>query len=206
MQKLSVGASIRFGWKTFKKRPFFLIGIVLGVMIVSGILGSLPKQQGIMTILLTLAILVINILIEMGLISFAIKAQDDIAHLTIHDIWHPRSFWKYIGVKILTGVIVLIGIILLIVPGVIAALALMFATYLIIDRDLGPIEAMKESIRLTKGNRWNLFLLILAIAGINILGAIALFVGLFVSIPVSLLALAHAYRTLAGKGAVSVSA
>src|SRR3989344_2927339 len=188
MQALSVGESIQFGWETFKKRPWFFIGVVLAVVILSSILTSLAEEnpRDLFAILVSLAVLVIHIFIEMGLVSFALKAHD--------------------GVKILTGIIIVIGLILLIVPGVIAILTLLFATYLVIDRNLGPIEAMKESARMTKGHRWNLFLLILALLGINILGAIALLVGLLVSIPVSILAVAHAYRTLAGNAGVATVA
>jgi uncharacterized membrane protein len=75
-------------------------------------------------------------------------------------------------------------------------MGLMFVPYIVIDRGLGPIEAMKESWRVTKGHKWQLFLLFLALIGLNILGAIALIVGLLVTIPITMLAAAHAYRTL----------
>ena len=79
---------------------------------------------------------------------------------------------------------------------VILAMGLMFVPYLVIDRGLGPIEAMKESWRVTKGHKWQLFFLFLALIGLNILGAIALIIGLLVTVPISMLAAAHAYRTL----------
>jgi len=75
-------------------------------------------------------------------------------------------------------------------------MGLMFVPYLVIDRGLGPIESMKESWRVTKGNKWQLFLLFLALIGINLLGVAALVVGLLVSVPITMLAAAHAYRTL----------
>lgn len=198
---------LRFGWEHFKKRPWFFIGAVLLVVIFSGILSALtPDQpQDAFGFLLTIAVVALNIFIEMGLVAFAIKTHDNLESVTLRDLWHPQNFWYYVAVKILTGIIVVIGLILLIVPGIIAALALLFSTYLVIDRGMGPIEAMKESVRLTKGHRWQLFLLALSLLALNILGALALLVGLVVTIPVSLLAIVHAYRTLAGKGA-SVSA
>ena len=198
MSTLSVRESIRFGWGTFKKRPWFFIGIVVLVVIISSVLTSIANayQTGAFSFLLVLAVLAANILIEMGLVSFALKAHDDAEEVSFQDLWHPMSFWKYVGMKFLVTLVVLIGLILLINPGIIAALALLFATYLVIDRGLGPIEAMKESLRITKGNRWKLFLLVLAIVLINIVGVLALVVGLLVSVPVSLLAVVHAYRTL----------
>jgi uncharacterized membrane protein len=68
----------------------------------------------------------------------------------------------------------------------------------VIDRDLGPIKAMKESKGITRGNKWPLLGFLLLLTLINLLGLIVLVVGLLVSIPISWLALVHAYRTLAG--------
>lgn len=73
---------------------------------------------------------------------------------------------------------------------------LAFVEYLVVDTGRGPVHAIKESFRMTQGHVGRLALLMLAFALINIGGAIVLFVGLLVSIPVTILAMAHAYRTL----------
>ena len=83
------------------------------------------------------------------------------------------------------------------VPGIIIAMGLAFVPYLVVERGLGPIDAIKESWRITKGHKWQLFLLVLALLGINLLGLLALVVGIFVAIPVTMIAFVHAYRTLA---------
>ena len=64
------------------------------------------------------------------------------------------------------------------IPGIIASLGLGFATYLVVDRGMQPVASLKESWRITKGNKWRIFLLGLALTGVNILGALALVVGL----------------------------
>lgn len=198
MKTLAVGELLRFGWESFKKRPWFLIGVVLLIVIISGIMeGFTPDPvQTFSDFVLAVIAIIVGIVLEMGLVAFALKAHADVEKAELKDLWHPQRFWQYAAVKILTGIIVVIGLVLLIVPGIIAALSLIFATYLVIDKNLGPIEAMKESVRMTKGHRWQLFLLALSLIGINILGALALMVGLLVTIPVSLLAVAHAYRKL----------
>jgi uncharacterized membrane protein len=75
----------------------------------------------------------------------------------------------------------------------------MFAFFSVIERELGPIEALSESNRITRGHKWPLFGLVLLLIGINLLGVLALGVGLLVSIPVSTLAFVHAYRVLGGE-------
>ena len=101
--------------------------------------------------------------------------------------------------SVLVGAATIVGLILLIVPGIIIGIMFGFAAYIVIDKEAPPVEALRESLALTKGNRWKLFLLGLALVGINIIGACLLLVGLLVSLPVSTFAVVHAYRVLSGK-------
>jgi hypothetical protein len=60
------------------------------------------------------------------------------------------------------------------------------------------LESLPKSAKLTRNVKWRLVLLTLALAGLNILGLIALLVGLLVTIPVSVLAFVHVYLKLKG--------
>ncbi len=204
MNTFSVSEAIKFGWNTFTKRPWFFIGIVVAMFIAYGILSSVTdpsksEMSGVMSVLVSVAAAVLGMLIEMMLINLALKSHDSVESVRFSDAWSKLPFWNYIGVKILAAIIVIVGLILLVIPGIIAALMFLFSNYLVVDKGLGPIEALKESMRITKGHKWQLLLLVLAVAGLNILGALAFFVGLFVSVPVSILAMAHVYRTLEHK-------
>lgn len=190
--------TIKTAWEIFLKRPFFLVGIVLLIIILSSVINALPGEEG--SFVLVLAALAVNVLIELGLIAFVLKAHDDVEKVQLADLWYPKVFLPYVAVKIITTIAVLVGLILLIIPGIFVALTFLFATYVVVDMGKGPIESLKESANMTRGHKWELFMLMLALVGINILGVLALGVGLLVSVPVSMLAIAHAYRTLS-KGA-----
>lgn len=211
MNILSVRESVSFGWTTFKSRPWFFVGIgVLLLLVAIGInlletivtsigealFGSESVITGVVVFIAGLTAMAASMLIELGRTAFFLRAHDNAAAAEIRDLWHPASFWSYVGTSILLGLVVVVGLILLIVPGIILAIIFGFSAYLVVDRGLMPIPAFKESARITKGSRWTLFKLGLALLGINILGALALLVGLFVSLPVSSLALVHAYRKL----------
>lgn len=71
-----------------------------------------------------------------------------------------------------------------------------FYGYILVDKGAGPIEAFKRSIIITRGVKVDLFLFGLLIIAINLLGAFALFVGLFITLPVTMLATAFIYRKL----------
>jgi uncharacterized membrane protein len=58
---------------------------------------------------------------------------------------------------------------------------------------------MKESNRITRGHKWPLLGLVALLILINVLGVLALVVGLLVSIPVSTFAFVQAYRSLSGR-------
>jgi len=106
------------------------------------------------------------------------------------------QFGRYLLGKIIYGVIVLIGLVLLIVPGIILSYMFLYVGYLIIDRDLGPIEALKESKVVTDGSKLSLLLFSLVVALLNIAGVLCLLVGLLVTIPVTLMASVYVYRQL----------
>ena len=77
-----------------------------------------------------------------------------------------------------------------------------FYGYLIIDQNLGAVEALNKSAALTRGAKGQLLILGLVLGLINIAGCMVLFVGLFASVPVSMMAMAYVYRKLAKLGDV----
>lgn len=209
MATLSIGDCISYGWETFKKRPWILIGALVLTMIVASIPGLfrphpeigpdgdiIPPPVTAMYVISTLASIVVSTFAAIGLVTFALRAHDNIASVQLADLWNPAPFWRFLVAHILTGLVVALGLIVFIVPGIILMMGLLFVPYLVVERGLGPIEAMQESWRITKGNKWRLFLLFLALLGINLLGLLALIVGVLVAVPITMLAVVHAYRTL----------
>ena len=203
-EKLSIGECVRFGWETFKKRPWLFIGTLLVYAVISGISGSIAssaaEQGGVLAFILNaLDMLVVQILLAMGLVAFSLRFHDDASAARIQDLWAPKMYWSFLGMSVLSFILVVLGIIALIIPGIILALGFIFSQYLVIDKGRGAIESLKESWRITKGHRWELFIFVLVLAVLNILGVLALLVGLLVSVPVTMLAVVHAYRTLEHK-------
>ncbi len=203
MNDFSAGACIRFGWETFKKRPWFLIGSFLLYMVVVGTLDAacdqLIQQGGAVDIVATVARLVIDLVAGMSLISFALKAHDSVETVRLGDFWKLNPFWKYTGTIVLYWIIVLCGIVLLIVPGFIWSVMFGFAILLVMDRNMMPMDALKESKRMTYGYKWQLFWLGILSALVVVLGLICLVVGILVAYPVAMLAFVHAYRILQQK-------
>lgn len=206
MRAPSISECLSFGWITFKKRPGLFIGAALilfavgfGVGILEGIVGitaGIDKEA--MKPFEQVISLIMNMFASMGIIALYLRAHDDVMTATFKELWQPKYFWPFLGMSVITFIAVFLGIIALIVPGVIIALAFSFAGQLMIERGLGPIEALKESARTTKGHRLFLFGLGCMSLLVNLVGALALLIGLFVTVPVTVLAFVHAYRHLSG--------
>ncbi len=79
--------------------------------------------------------------------------------------------------------------------GVYMALRYSMVRYSIVD-GAKVVESLRTSWRLTRGAMGRLALFVLAVIGVNILGALLFMVGLLITLPLSMLALAHVYLKL----------
>jgi hypothetical protein len=197
----SKSEAILFGWNTLKENFWFFMGllaIVIAIEIVSGLFMSSLNENAPKALVIAASIItaVINLLIGMGVIKITIKLCDREA-ANYRDLFSSyRLLFNFIAGSIIYGAIVAVGLALLVIPGIYFAFKYQFYKYLIIDRGMGPIEAIKKSGILTRGVKVNLVLFWLMLLGINVLGLIALGAGLLASIPISWLANAYVYRRL----------
>ncbi|MEK9148723.1 MAG: DUF975 family protein [Candidatus Desantisbacteria bacterium] len=209
IQRFSKGEAIRFGWETMKTNLGFFIGllIVTGLIIaVPSFISGLIKENALaLSIIIDIALQVLQIVIGMGFIRIALKFCDN-EKGKFSDIFSCFPlFFKYLFGYILYGLIILGGMILLIIPGIIWGIKFQFLGYFIVDKGLGPIEALKRSSAITKGAKWNLFLFGLLLTLINLLGLLCLFIGLFAAVPTTMVAQAFVYRKLLAQTEISQS-
>jgi len=209
-QKFSKREAITFGWETVTNNFVFFASLIIGIGAISFALDFVSDQfQEDISALSSLIFFlhwIIMVILNMGLIYITLRFCDN-AKPIYADLFVPsKKFLTFIAASILYGLIVFAGLILLIVPGIVWAIRYSLFRFLIIDEDLGPIDALKKSAELTDGSKWNLFLFDILIGLINILGALAFFVGLLVTIPLSLIASAYVYRTLLSASGSEASA
>jgi hypothetical protein len=82
-------------------------------------------------------------------------------------------------------------------------LPLSFATFFAVDRRMGAVESFRASWRATRGQWFNLLLLVLAQIAIALLGLLALVVGIIPAVAVIVFMWISAYRQLAGRPAAT---
>ena len=193
---VSVKESLTFGWEAFKKDPWFFVGVTAALTVFSMIVNSLTSGGYGLGALLGLFIsFLASTVITIAYARMALSTAQG-AHVGWEGLWAPEHFLNMLGATILQSIIVLVGLVLLIIPGIIASLLLSMTQLSVIDKKLNPIDALKESYRLTRPHLWPLFVFMLAIIVLNLIGLVALVIGLLVTLPVSLIAVAHVYRKL----------
>ncbi|MBA2123343.1 hypothetical protein B9J78_00080 [bacterium Unc6] len=199
-KKFSKGEAIRFGWNTMKSNFGFFIGllIVLGLLlIVPGVIAEMVKKVNVfLGIIFHIADFVLTIIISIGLVKIALRFCDNEKGRFTDLFSQCHLFFDYMFAGIFYFLIVLGGTLLLIIPGIILLIKFCFFEYFIVDKKAGPIESLKRSWVITRKVKWDLFVFFLMLLGINLFGALCLLIGLFATIPATMVAMAFVYRKL----------
>ena len=113
-----------------------------------------------------------------GICQFSLNMAGD-KDVAFADIFSGfNTALKAIGLYILITIIVGIGFVLLIVPGIILALMFSQAYYIMAEnRDMSIMDCLKKSAEMMKGHKGEYFVLILSFLGWAIVAAIPLGLG-----------------------------
>ena len=92
-----------------------------------------------------------------------------------------RNYWNAVLGNVIVVIIVGMGMVMLIIPGIVFACRLAFVPYLIVDKEMEVSAALSKSWEMTKGYGWQIFFIGLLAIPIAILGLLALIFGVIVS-------------------------
>lgn len=207
MNQFSLGEAFKQGWELTKKHFGFLIGVLVFTFLISLILqlvlSTLTKQENIINVLLFFVVYIVTIVVggvlTMGTIKIFLALVDK-KPTSFADLFSCLNlFWQYLGASILYGLIVLGGMILFIIPGIRWAVKYQFCLNFIVEKGVGPINALKMSGAVTRGYKWQLFFLGILLMLVNFIGLLVIVIGLFVTVPLSIMTYYVAYRMLTQK-------
>lgn len=189
-----------YGWESFKRTPGLLIGVTIFSGLVgivgTGTSGGVANFNVVISALFFVAFFLIRMIVEAGLIKVALDIIKRGGSRFIELFSGVHYVISYILASILYSLIILAGLLLLIVPGIIWAVKFQFFGYFVVDKEMGPVEALKNSSRITNGSKINILLLDILMMLLNIAGSLAFGIGLLITIPVTMIAMAHAYKQL----------
>lgn len=131
-----------------------------------------------------------------SIVAFKLMLQQPVQ---FNDFFRGFNYFLPLFLASLAGsIVVTIGFILLLLPGIYLAVSYMFTTFLIIDYRMEFWQAMEISRKIISHNWFAFLLFALVLFLINLLGALAFGIGLLVTLPVTSCAVAVAYKEIVG--------
>jgi hypothetical protein len=184
----TVGSCYSHGWGVLWKNFLELLLVFIVILIASIPMGwmSAAEEMGHYEgFLLFFFAIVYGIMIlaplEYGLPYVALKAARG-DKVEVKDILEPfKNYFNAVLANLLMDIVIVIGLIFFIIPGIYFAVKLAFVPYLVVDQKLDAIEAFKGSWRMTDGFGAEIFLIGLLSIPIYIAGFLLLGVGIIVS-------------------------
>ena len=169
--KFTISEVFRTSWKYTKSQIWILVGLIIGMMILSFTLSIflIPMQGSIIGMIISnIVSLIIGGLFSLGYLKNIFQTLDDEEpQLSAYGRQAPKIF-TYIIASIIVALIVTIGFALLIIPGIYLCIRLQFFLAFIVEENAGIIESIQRSWEITKGQTMDLFLLALTMVLITI--------------------------------------
>jgi uncharacterized membrane protein len=181
-----------FGWL------LLVLIIYLAISGAGGIFGSIPTAGGFISALISVFVgMPLSIGFNYTYLKAARKEKYEVA-----DVFTGfKMYWNAVGASVLTALIVIAGFILVIVPGIVFSCKLAYVPFLVADRKMGPVEAIKESWRISRGHAMQVFGIEIIGILLAIGGAICLGVGIIIAYMWTALAIASLYYAVTAEEA-----
>lgn len=187
---LDIGGCISRGWNLLKTNFWPLVGATFVVMVVAAVAGSIP-------ILGIFVSLLFSGVFYGGLYYYYLrKIRGQPAEFSDAFSGFSLALGPLVLTSLLVTLMTLAGVICLILPGIYLAVAYSFAYLLVIDRKMEFWVAMEVSRRVITAQWWRMFGLLILGAIIAALGVLGLLIGIFITLPIFIGALVHAYEDL----------
>ncbi len=200
-----VGEAVGFGWRTFSANvgPILLAMLVLLVVNVAlqG-LGSAFGDNIPLTLVFGVIGWVVGTLLSAGVIRGALDLTEGrgIREDFIKALFSPPKLPQVLLLGLVNGVLITVGLLLCILPGLVAIVLTSFSVYFLVDRpELDAIGSLKASVSLVTANLGSVLLWMLTCLGLVIAGTLACVVGLLAALPVVYLGTAFTYKRLTGQ-------
>ncbi|PCI28567.1 hypothetical protein COB52_03480 [Candidatus Kaiserbacteria bacterium] len=185
MKTFKIGEAYSTAWSKLAERFWYLSGLAVALF---ALMALTTGKEVLYTAL--------SYIVFGGFIAMLLRYYDG-KKVVFDDLFSIDSRWiSFTFTSLIKGMLIFVGLLLFIVPGVYLALRWMFAELLVIDKGMRPMEALKASSEMTKGHMWKLlWFFILSILTI-LAGTVLLFVGIFPAMIIMTFAMISVYRQL----------
>jgi uncharacterized membrane protein len=201
MEKINYSEILKFSWEKLLKQFWLLVGLGIGFTIIFSLLSifSLPKPgeaMKISSIIVGVLSYVFLLIFTMGYIKNCFQTIDGEEPQFSAYGQVSRKFFTFLFATIIYSIVVFIGLILLILPGIYLIVRLHYYTAAIVDENAGIIDSLKRSWQITRGQVLPVFVIMVIITVLSFVGMLALIVGIFVVMPLTMLIDCTTFRRL----------
>lgn len=189
----SIGGSFSYGWKKMFDKSFLvlLLAVVIAGLL-NGPMGASWKAESgeWFNLLWIFPVAIIGLaygflfkpVINYGEKYLFLKAmRDEEADLKTLFEGFKSNYLKIVLANLIVVALTVIGFIMLIIPGIVILVRLAFVPYLVMDKDMEPMQAVEKSWQLTRGHGWKIFWMAVISFFILIAGVLVFFVGIIIS-------------------------
>ncbi|MDR0698737.1 MAG: glycerophosphoryl diester phosphodiesterase membrane domain-containing protein [Tannerella sp.] len=200
-EKIIYSDIIKTAWKSLKAQFWLLAGLLIGFTIIYSLLFlfAIPEKGGFFSIsgiIASILCLFLLCLFQLGYLKNCFQTLDGDEPQFSSYGQVSRKLPGYIVAYLIYAIVIIIGIVLFVIPGIYLMLRLQFFIASMVDENTGIIKSFKRSWEITKGHSMRLFVVMLIMIAIYIIGYIVLFVGMFVAIPLITLMYGVVFRRL----------
>ena len=200
----SISEFFRFGWEKLKTHWKYLLKYIVLIIVISALTSAISgyiteNVSGFLGVIVSLLMSIFSLVINMVLIIMLLSLIRTGKEIPVTEELIKDQFPQiipYVWTSFLYSFRVMVGLILLIIPGIIWMARYQFATVIVIDKKMKAGDAMKRSAEITEGQIGQLLLFWLVMTGVILLGALALGFGLIIAIPVAQFAYYAVYEYL----------
>ncbi len=118
--------------------------------------------------------------------------------VAIGDFFKPRNFGSVLVAGVIVGVATYIGFALCVIPGLIVGFLTIFTTFVLLDRNLAPIDAIKASSQIARAHVGDTIIAWLLSSLIVAVGVAVCYIGIIVTGPIGALFMTYSYRRISG--------
>jgi len=191
---------LKRGWELYKK--YFSLLVVMWLisfgiqLLVSWSSGLVEDASALITLPVMVASVAISVIISAGFMGVYIAISKE-ETIKVSDLFQQVGLsGRYFLGQLAYGLLVMLGFILLIIPGIYWSYKYTFVPYLIIGKKSGVGEAFSLSGEMTRGIKIKMLIFNLIIGLVNLAGLLALGIGLIITIPITTIGMAVLYTAL----------